>query len=89
MSRAGGRPAALVVDHPQLGSRSAPSRSMVFTKLLPWAENTQEVRRITCARAPPPRTASLARQLGGAVDARAGRSGRPRARAGRAAPSKT
>ena len=27
-------------------SRSAPSRSMVFTKFDPWAETTQEVRKV-------------------------------------------
>ena len=47
-------------------SRVAPSRSIVFTKFAPCAENTQEVRRIACGP-PPARTAVFAGQLGAAV----------------------
>jgi hypothetical protein len=47
----GGRRAAdLVVDHAQL-PRAGPTRSIVLTKLPPWAETTQDVRRM--ANAPP------------------------------------
>jgi hypothetical protein len=41
----GGRAADLVGDDGQAVA-FAPSRSMVFTKFAPWAETTQEVRRI-------------------------------------------
>ena len=49
-------------------SRSRPRRSMVRTKLAPWDENTQEVRRMAC-RPPAARTPILARQLRAAVGA--------------------